>query len=123
MIFFADENVPRAVVAWLRGNGQDILYAAEAQPGAPDADWLREAQVAGRLILTSDKDFGELVFRDRLTSHGVVLLRLDDMTVTERIARLQTVWSVIEANPTGKFIVITDRKVRVRALATGQDEE
>jgi predicted nuclease of predicted toxin-antitoxin system len=123
MIFFAGENVPRAIVVWLRGNGQDVLYAAEAQPGGSDADWLREAQVAGRLILTSDKDFGELIFRDRLTSHAVVLLRLDDMTVTERIARLQMVWSVIEANPTGKFIVITDRKVHVRALATAQDEE
>jgi hypothetical protein len=38
------------------------------------------------------------------------------MTITERIARLQTVWSVIEANPTGRFIVLTDPKVPVRPL-------
>lgn len=62
MLFFADENVPRAIVGWLRGNGQDVLYAADAQPSAPDADWLRQAEAAGRLILTSDKDFESWFF-------------------------------------------------------------
>jgi predicted nuclease of predicted toxin-antitoxin system len=116
MKFCADENVARAIVIWLRDNGHDVLYASEAKPGSADSDWLDEAQKAGRMILTSDKDFGELIFRDRLNSHGVILLRMEHLTVKARIARLQLVWSVIEANPVGKFIVVTEKRVRVRSL-------
>ena len=61
-----------------------------------------------------------MVFRDHLNSHGVILLRLDDLKMTERIARIQSVWSVIEANPTGKFIVITATKIRVRSLVADE---
>ena len=116
MRILADENVARDVVAWLRTTGHDVLYAAEARAGAADVDWAARAEAEQRVILTSDKDFGELVFRDRLASSGVVLLRLDDLTVAEILARLQAVWSFVEANPTGRFIVITERKVRGRSL-------
>ena len=116
MQLFADENVARAIVAELRARGHDVLHASEAQAGAPDSDWLSRAESEGRLNLTSDKDFGDLIFRDGLTSHGVVLLRLGDLPLAERLARLDQVWETIEANPAGKFIVITPTKVRVRDL-------
>ena len=66
--------------------------------------------------MTSDKDFGDLIFRDGLTSHGVVLLCLGDMGLVERLARLDAAWPVVEAAPSGKFIVITPTKVRIRDL-------
>ena len=116
MNLFADENVARGIVRWLRASGHDVLYAAEARPGAPDADWLTEAEQEKRIVLTSDKDFGELVFRDGLSSHGIVLLRLNDVTAAEAISRLQSVWAVVEVNPAGRFIVITEHKTRVRHL-------
>ncbi|HUY31226.1 MAG TPA: DUF5615 family PIN-like protein [Pirellulales bacterium] len=62
MDFLADENVPRPLVAWIREAGHDVLHAPESQPGAEDTEWLSRAEVAGRVIVTSDKDFGELVF-------------------------------------------------------------
>ena len=68
------------------------------------------------MILTSDKDFGELVFRDRLTTFGIILLRLDDLAAPAWVTRLQEVWSVVEANPSGCFIVVTTNRVRVRPL-------
>jgi predicted nuclease of predicted toxin-antitoxin system len=55
----ADENVPRDVVAWLRVSGHDVLFAAEARAGAPDIHWAARAEQEQRVILTSDKDFGE----------------------------------------------------------------
>jgi predicted nuclease of predicted toxin-antitoxin system len=116
MRILADENVARNVVAWLRAGGNDVLFAAEEQPGAADTSWAGRAEQEQRVILTSDKDFGELVFRDGLTSHGIVLLRLDHLTVSEILARLQGVWSVVEANPSGRFVVITESKVRVRPM-------
>ncbi len=93
-----------------------MLYAAEALPGSPDADWLATAEQEKRIVLTADKDFGELVFRDGLNSHGVVLLRLDDVTAAEAAIAIARVWSVVEANPFGRFIVITQKKTRVRHL-------
>jgi predicted nuclease of predicted toxin-antitoxin system len=49
---------------------------AETSPGIPDTHVLRRANEAGAVLLTADKDFGELVFRQRLAHSGVVLVRL-----------------------------------------------
>lgn len=117
MRFLVDENVPNAVVAWLRDGGHDVLSAAETHPGETDANWLTAAEAQGRLIVTSDKDFGELIFRERRNSHGVILLRLEALAITERVARLSSVWGVIEANPSGRFVVVTEHRIRVRRLA------
>ena len=89
MQLLADENIPRIVVQWLRDLGQDVLYAAENRRRTPDVDLLSEAEAQGRVILTEDKDFGELVFRDRLNSHGVILMRMENSPASSRLARLQ----------------------------------
>jgi predicted nuclease of predicted toxin-antitoxin system len=119
MRILADENVARDVVAWLRTTGHDVLFAAEEQAGAADVQWAARGEQEQRVILTSDKDFGELVFRDGLTSHGIVLLRLENLRVPDILARLQSAWSVVEANPSGRFIVITEKRVRVRSMPRG----
>src|SRR6266478_3220435 len=106
MKILVDENVDKDFVSWLQSSGHDVLYCAEISPGAQDTEWLAVAYSEGRLILTSDKDFGELVFRDNLNCHGLVLLRLDELSTAEGLARLQAVWSVIEANPSRHFIVV-----------------
>jgi predicted nuclease of predicted toxin-antitoxin system len=114
--FLIDENVPRPIFAWLQSQGHDVLLAGEIAAGESDAHWLTLAESDKRLIVTADKDFGELIFRDQLNSHGVILLRLYDLPLADRLARFQSVWSVIEANPKGRFIVVTSKRVRVRPL-------
>ena len=116
MRFVADENVARDIVEWLRESGHDVIWAAESQPGTLDAQWAALAQHEDRIVITEDKDFGEIVYRDRLSRCGVVLLRFDGMSVANALARLQAAWSVVEANPSGQFIVVTENKVRVRPL-------
>ena len=56
MRFFADENVARPIVQWLRQSGHEVLYAAEAAPGREDAVWLHEAEQSERLIVTADRE-------------------------------------------------------------------
>jgi predicted nuclease of predicted toxin-antitoxin system len=112
----ADENIARDMVTWLRNQGCDVLHAAETLAREVDSVLLGTAEAEGRLLLTEDKDFGELVFRDGLNSHGIVLLRLGKLAISDRIARLAGVWSVIQSNPNGRFMVITENKVRVRPL-------
>jgi len=61
----ADEGVDRQIVNRLRREGHDILYIAEMEPGMPDEAVLESANRESRLLLTADKVFGELVFRQR----------------------------------------------------------
>jgi predicted nuclease of predicted toxin-antitoxin system len=116
MRFLADENLPAALVNWLRKQGHDVLWASEQAPGETDANWLSAAETQGRIVLTADKDFGELVFRDHRNSHGVILIRLESLNIAERLTRLQETWGVIEANQSGRFIVISKNRVRARPL-------
>ena len=116
MYILADENVPGSIVAWLRGQDHDVLYAAEARVQTSDTDLLTEAEAGGFIVLTEDKDFGGLVYRDRRNSHGIVLLRMPDLPVSGRLARLQNAWSRIESNLPGNFIVVTANRLRVRPL-------
>lgn len=76
MNFVADESVDRPVVEHLRRDGHQVSYVAELGPGMLDDDVLNLANQEAALLLTADKDFGEMVFRQRLHVHGVVLIRL-----------------------------------------------
>jgi predicted nuclease of predicted toxin-antitoxin system len=116
MKLLADENVHALIVLWLREQQHDVLAATESLLGQPDSALLEVARREDRVIVTSDLDFGELVFNQRLATHGVVLLRMEDLPVADRLNRLAAAWSVVEANPQGYFIVITDVKVRVRPM-------
>jgi predicted nuclease of predicted toxin-antitoxin system len=80
MNFLADESVDRPVVERLRQEGHPVLYIAELGPGMPDDAVLNLANQEAALLLTADKDFGEMVFRQRLHMHGVVLIRLAGLT-------------------------------------------
>jgi predicted nuclease of predicted toxin-antitoxin system len=76
MRFVADESVDLPIVQALREAGYDVTYGAELAPGIDDATVLEEANREGRLLLTADKDFGEMVVRQQRLSTGVVLIRL-----------------------------------------------
>jgi len=84
MDFLADENIHADIVAWLRERGADVLYAAELLQGRGDEELLAAAQKGQRVIITDDKDFGELVFHQRLASSGIVLIRLDSPSMVTR---------------------------------------
>ena len=118
MRILADENVPRPIVTWLRDRGHDVLYAAESRKQTPDSDLLAEAEAQGYVVLTEDKDFGELIFRGHANSHGVVLLRMENRPAAIRLARLQQVWTLVESRVPGHFVVVTASKIRLRPLTT-----
>ncbi len=64
------------------------------------------------------KDFGELIFRNHLNSHGVLLLRMKNQPAAIRMVRLQQVWTQIESMLPGHFVVVTASKIRLRLLTT-----
>jgi predicted nuclease of predicted toxin-antitoxin system len=75
--WLVDECVDAGLVSHLRAAGHDAVYMAEVAPRDSDAEVTARAQAEQRLLLTEDKDFGDLVFRRGQSVPGVVLLRLD----------------------------------------------
>lgn len=116
----ANENLPEDCIAKLRADGHDVLWIREAAPGSPDTAVLARAFAENRLLITFDKDFGELVFKaGAKVSHGIVLFRIPQPSaavVAEKVAntlRSRDDWP-------GHFSVVEEFGVRMRPLPEGK---
>jgi predicted nuclease of predicted toxin-antitoxin system len=77
MRILANENLPGGVIASLRLNGHDVVWIREDLPGSSDIQVLERAQTENRILITFDKDFGELAFRSGLPANcGIILFRI-----------------------------------------------
>jgi predicted nuclease of predicted toxin-antitoxin system len=77
MRFLANENFPAAAVLALHAKGNDVAWIRTEAPGSKDADVLVRAVLENRILVTFDKDFGELARRAVLpTTSGVILFRM-----------------------------------------------
>jgi predicted nuclease of predicted toxin-antitoxin system len=74
--FLADESCDHRVVVALRAAGHDVVAITETAPGSVDADVLANAVQTSRVLLTEDRDFGQLVFSARMRAPiGVLYIR------------------------------------------------
>jgi predicted nuclease of predicted toxin-antitoxin system len=112
MKLLANAHISRALCGFLESVGHDCVHAELLAPGLPDEELLRIAVAQERVLLTADKDFGELVFRWLLPVTGLILLRLRVPSEAERLALFQRHWPVIERSVPGHFVVVTNRMVR-----------
>ncbi len=107
MIFRADESIDRQIVEAVRRNGYEVVSVAENSPEIPDTQVLSAANEAHAVLLTADKDFGELVFRQRMTHSGVVLAGREPELKARIVAaaihahgnELEFAFAVISGNP------------------------
>jgi predicted nuclease of predicted toxin-antitoxin system len=76
--FLIDEGCDAIIVRTLRKLGYDVTFVAEVSPGKPDIDILAWGNRERRVIMTEDRDFCELVFRDEKPTFGIVLVRISD---------------------------------------------
>ena len=105
------------VVERLRAAGFDVAAIGTTTSGASDAEVLATASREGRILITEDRDFGELIVRQRLGVCGIVLLELDRLS---NIAEANRVASVVSANVEkllGNLLVIEPARVRLRPLS------
>lgn len=84
MKLLCDEGVERQVVERLRRAAHEVLYVAEMSSGISDAEVLELSSGEEAVLVTTDKDFGELVFRQGLVAPGVALLRLHGLSAAEK---------------------------------------
>ena len=117
MNLIADEGVDRVVVERLRGDGHDVVYVAELSPSVADEEVLRQANVRNALLITADKDFGELVFRQSLVHSGVILLRLSGLANATKAEIVAAVCRERAAEVLGAFSVISPGQVRIRRVS------
>lgn len=114
MNLVADENIDRQVVETLRAAGHSVTTAYELEPGLDDPALLALARSGEALLLTADKDFGELVYRQGQAFFGVVLVRLPGMTPADRAARIAQVLATHAEELPGAFTVVSTASTRVR---------
>ena len=115
MNFVADEGIDRQIVERLRQDGHEILYVAEMEPGISDEEVLNRANKKGALLITTDKDFGEIVFHQNLlTIGGVVLLRLLGLSPELKAEIVSQVIESRSADLPNAFSVISPGRIRIR---------
>ncbi|MBC8183333.1 DUF5615 family PIN-like protein [candidate division KSB1 bacterium] len=116
MKFLADENVEKPIVDWLRNNGFDVLYVSEFAKSSPDDELLEKANQEYRILLTNDKDFGELVFLQRKSSSGVILMRFTNDDSSNKVKHISHLVTNYRDKLEGNFTVISETKVRFRNI-------
>lgn len=116
MRLLADENVEQPVIEALRVAGHDVASIADIAPGASDDDVLRLANAESRVLLTNDKDFGEMAYRQGQAAAGILLLRYLTQDGADKAARLAHVMPLIEDRLVGRFAVVSEARVRTRPL-------
>ena len=118
MRILANENFPGDAVIALRQHGHDVAWVRTDAPGSSDWQVLRFAQAEGGVLITFDKDFGELAFRRGLPADcGVILFRLVPQIPAEA-ATIAVAAIKSQVNWAGHFSVVTRHRIRMTALPT-----
>jgi predicted nuclease of predicted toxin-antitoxin system len=117
MRFLANENFPMASVRHLRAAGHDTAAVIEDSPGARDSLVLKRASDEGRILLTFDRDYGELIYRHKApVPAGVIYFRLDPSTPKEPAEQLLRVLATPDLLMSRNFTVLERHQVRQRPL-------
>jgi predicted nuclease of predicted toxin-antitoxin system len=117
MRLLTDENFPLAAAKLLRNEGYDVTAIPENDAGTKDIDILARAVREQRVVLTFDRDFGELVFLRKLPSPpGVVYFRFHPISPLEPATRILDLASKGGIDLLGKFTVVLRNRIRQREL-------
>lgn len=111
--FLVDECTGPGVASWLATQGHDVISIYDEAPGVDDDVVLEMAVAQNRVLVTDDKDFGEMIFRESKAHCGVVLLRLNDQRLASRIAVLSELLERHSERLAGNFAVASPTGFRI----------
>ncbi len=114
MRFLVDESTGTAVAQYLRGQGHEVVVVSEVMPQAQDVEILHKAVDEELIVITNDKDFGDLVYRSGEGHAGILLLRLRDESAANRVHVVKTVLETHGDAVVGNFVVATESHTRIR---------
>jgi predicted nuclease of predicted toxin-antitoxin system len=116
-----DECVDAGLPALLRKSGHDVVYMTDVSPRAPDPEVMNRADRENRLLLTEDKDFGDLVFRQARPVPGLVLVRIDPARRLRKGPRLLAAIDRFRDSLFGHYTVVEDARFRSRPLRSAKN--
>lgn len=120
--FLADENIPVPLIDAARLAGFDLAWIGEVAPGADDYEVLERSCAESRVLITFDKDFGDIAFNAGAdASCGVILIRPKRLGPDELTALLLKILGS-DLSWTGRFAVVDERRIRMRSLPRPVDE-
>lgn len=106
MRLLADEDVHGQIVSWLRMNGHDVVWLAETDTPITDHALLDLAERENRVVLTCDVDLAELTFHQYRRKYGLILLKLENPTLTDRLKLLQAQRAFLERHARGVALTL-----------------
>ena len=112
MRFLVDECTGVLVARWLRDRGHEVFSVYEEARGIDDEEIVQKAFVENWILITSDKDFGEKVYRERRSHRGIILLRLGNERSVNKINTLQRLLETYSEQLSDSFIVVTETQIR-----------
>ncbi|MFO0873921.1 MAG: DUF5615 family PIN-like protein [Phycisphaerales bacterium] len=121
MRFLADESCDFGVVRVLRGAGHDVIAVAEVAPRSDDEAVLGMARRDRRILLTEDKDFGQLVHADQRAAAGVILIRFPAEARADLPRAVLQLVELRDVELQGRFVALLPGVVRIGARPTSGD--
>ncbi|MCF6148268.1 MAG: DUF5615 family PIN-like protein [Candidatus Kuenenia sp.] len=112
--FLVDVGVGKKVEKWLLNQGYDTVNVRDIDPHLSDKEILRTAVSEKRMVITMDKDFGELTYNSGLMHGGVLLLRLEDAKSDEKLKIVENILIKHANKLPNKFCVYKDGRLRIR---------
>ena len=113
MRFLVDECTGSKVAEFLRDSNHEVFSVFDESRGMTDDDVLTKAADENWILITNDKDFGEMIFRERRVHQGVVFLRLDDERAANKIKVLKQLLENYAEKLPEQFVTVTETKVRI----------
>jgi predicted nuclease of predicted toxin-antitoxin system len=118
--FLADVNVEKQIVDFLKERRMDIKWVAEINKQMSNGELMRLSKREKRILITNDKDFGEIVFLQRRLTAGIILFRIKSQDTNKKVKMLKTLLEVYFKKIKNHFVVITEDKIRFIPLGVAK---
>lgn len=114
MNLLADESVDFGIIEALRENGYEVEAIIEIDPSIDDDEVLGIAIEKDVILLTEDKDFGELTYRLKKPNTGILLIRLSGLTIEKKVGMVLETLDKHTEELKNHFSVLSVNKLRIR---------
>jgi predicted nuclease of predicted toxin-antitoxin system len=114
MKFLIDVGVGKGVEEYLRGKDFDVKAVREIDPRMEDERIILEAFQEKRIVVTMDKDFGELVYQSSMRHSGILLLRMEDASGPEKVSVVRNIVENFQEHIADSFCVFQNNRLRIR---------
>jgi len=114
--FLIDAGVGKKIENYLHEEGYDIKAVRDIDPCMEDENIIRTAFLENRMVITMDKDFGELAYHSSMKHSGVLLLRLEDATSSTKLKVVKFIIENYSDRIKNCFCVFQNDKFRIRKI-------